>query len=303
MDLWQLKIFKAVIDLEGFSRAARAVHLTQPTVSSHIRELEEHFGCRLVDRMGKKAVATKAGALLYDYAARLLQMAEQAETALSEFLGKISGDLEIGGSTIPGGYILPRLIGEFSRRHPEVRIRVHVGDTAQIIEDIAGGRLDFGIVGAETDHRRISQKALIHDEMRLIVPAGHRWASRKRVELHQLAGEPFILREQGSGTLKSLEKNLQEAGMDLDSLTVVAELGSTASVIQGIKSGIGVSVLSPIAVDDELRGGSLKALAIRGLNLSRNFYLTAHADRTPSPAAKAFMDYLESRLAKGAYSS
>ena len=303
MDLWQLHIFKKVIDLEGFSKAAEAVHLTQPTVSSHIRDLENHFGCRLVDRMGKKAVATAAGALLYDHAARLLQMAEQAETALAEFLGRIGGRLEIGGSTIPGGYILPQLIGGFTGRYPEVRIRVHVGDTAQIIDDIFAGRLDFGIVGAETDKARISQKALINDEMRLIVRADHKWAGRQAVDLGELHAEPFIIREHGSGTLKSLGKNLEEAGTGLEALTVAAELGSTAAVIQGIKSGIGISVLSPIAVSDQLQTGALKALPIRGLALQRNFYLTTHADRTPSPACKAFMDYLENTLSDGIYNS
>ncbi|MGM0788435.1 MAG: LysR family transcriptional regulator, partial [Thermodesulfobacteriota bacterium] len=114
MDLWQLRVFKKVIELEGFSKAADAVHLTQPTVSSHIRDLEAHFGCRLVDRMGKTAVPTKAGELLYTHACRLIEMAGQMETELAEFLGNIEGEIAVGGSTIPGGYILPRLIGDFT---------------------------------------------------------------------------------------------------------------------------------------------------------------------------------------------
>lgn len=292
MDLWQLKVFKKVLDLEGFSKAAEAVHLTQPTVSSHIRDLEEHFGCRLVDRMGRKAVPTKAGELLYEHTCRILQMAEHTETALAEFLGKIGGEISVGGSTIPGGYILPSLIGDFTKVYPQVHIRVHVGDTEQIINDIFALKLDFGIVGAETDKSRILQKPLITDEMRLIVRADHRWASRKSVSMEELTDEPFILREQGSGTLKSLAKNLEQEGYSLESFKVAAELGSTASVIQGIKSGIGISVLSPIAVSDELRSGSLKALSINGLDLTRHFYLTTHKDRTPSPACRAFMDYL-----------
>lgn len=293
MDLWQLKVFTKVIDLEGFSRAAEAVHLTQPTVSSHIRDLEAHFGCRLIDRMGRKAVPTRAGALVYKHARRLLEMEEQMESQVSEFLGTISGEIAIGGSTIPGGYILPQLIGEFKNKYPDVRIRVYVGDTEQIINDISASRLDFGIVGAETDKSRITQKAIIKDDMKLIIRSDHKWASRKKVSLGELAAEPFIIREQGSGTLKSLEKRLTKAGAGLESFRIAAELGSTASVIQGIKSGIGISVLSPIAVSDELRAGSLKALEIKGVDLTRHFYLTSHMDRTPSPACRAFMDYLE----------
>ncbi|MFP4256621.1 MAG: selenium metabolism-associated LysR family transcriptional regulator [Desulfobacterales bacterium] len=292
MDLWQLRVFKKVIDLEGFSKAADAVHLTQPTVSSHIRDLEAHFGCRLIDRMGKTAVATKAGELLYVHACRLLEMAGQMETELAEFLGKIGGDIFVGGSTIPGAYILPRFIGDFTRAYPEVRIRVSVGDTEQIIDDIVASRLDFGIVGAGTEKNSLSQKSLLKDEMRLIVRADHKWASRAEVSVEKLAAEPFILREKGSGTLKSLEKKLEQAGVSLQSFRVAAELGSTASVIQGIKSGIGISVLSHIAVADELRAGTLKSLSIKGVDLTRHFYLTVRKDRTPSPACREFMGYL-----------
>lgn len=297
MDLWQLKIFQKVVELEGFSKAAEAVHLTQPTVSSHIKELEIHFGCRLVDRMGKKAIATKAGKLLYSHAERLIALADETETAMAEFLGKISGHLAVGGSTIPGGYLLPRVIGEFTKRYPKVNISISVGDTEQIIRDILDSHLDFGVVGAETDKNRIAQKQLLADEMRLIVPADHKWAGKTAIDLQSLQKEPFILREKGSGTLKSLQKSLAAKGAGLKSFRIAAELGSTASVIQGIKSGIGISILSPIAVADELKAASLKALTVKGLDLTRNFYLTVHRDRTPSPLARAFMEFLEERFA------
>ncbi|MFO7860717.1 MAG: selenium metabolism-associated LysR family transcriptional regulator [Desulfosalsimonas sp.] len=297
MDLWQLKIFKAVIDLEGFSRAAEAIHLTQPTVSSHIRDLEAHFGCRLIDRMGKTAKATRAGELLYEYADRMLKLAAETESAVAEFLGHISGQIAIGGSTIPGGYILPRQIGGFTRIYPEVRIRLHVSDTRQIIDEVLAGRLDFGMVGAEAESGHIVQKALIRDEMRLIVRADHPWADHREIELNRLCSQPFLLREPGSGTRKSLEQQLARAGLSMDGFTVAAELGSTASVIQGIKSGMGISILSPIAVEDERKSGSLKALAVTGLDLSRHFYLTTRRERTPSPASRALMDYLEKQMA------
>jgi len=302
MDLWQLRIFQKVVELEGFSRAAEAIHLTQPTVSSHIKELENHFGCQLVDRMGKKAIATTAGKLLYAHAERLIALADETETAMAEFLGKVSGQLAVGGSTIPGGYILPRVIGEFTRRYPKVNISIRVGDTEQIIRDILNTELDFGVVGAEADRSRIVQKKLIADEMRLIVPAGHKWAKKSRIDLKSILEEPFILREKGSGTLQSLRKSLATHHVDLDAIHIAAELGSTASVIQGIKSGIGVSILSTIAVADELAAGTLKALNVKGLDLTRNFYLTYHKDRTPSPLCKAFMEYLEEKFAEPAES-
>ena len=179
MDLWQLKIFCKVVELEGFSSAGKAVHLSQPTVSSHIKGLENHFECKLIDRLGKKAVPTKAGDLLYHYASKLITLFDETETAMAEFQGKIKGRLIIGGSTIPGSYILPQLIGAFTKKYQEVTISLIVADTDQIIRDILSGVLELGIVGAESTDRNILQEKLIEDEMRLIVPRNHPWGNKK----------------------------------------------------------------------------------------------------------------------------
>ncbi len=298
MDLWHLTIFKKVVDTKGFSNAARAINLTQPTVSSHIKELENHFNCQLVDRIGRATVPTKAGEHLYTYATKLLTLYEETESAMAEFLGNIRGRLSIGGSTIPAGYILPRIIGAFLGQHENVQIALNSGDTEQIIQDVLEYRLELGIVGARSDHRRIAQTELVSDNMRLIVPADHKWAAKTRIEMDQLFDEPFIIREKGSGTLKSLEKSLARAGRTPSALNVVAEFGSTASVIQGIKNRVGVSVISQIAVADDLNAGTLKALSVKGLDLSRYFYLTRHRDRTPSPLCDAFIKFIKSQYGK-----
>ena len=292
MDLWHLTIFKKVVDTQGFSSAARAINLTQPTVSSHIKELENHLNCQLVDRIGKATVPTKAGEVLYAYASRLLSLYEETETAMAEFLGNIRGRLTVGGSTIPAGYILPKLIGSFLGQYQNVQISLNSGDTEQVILDILEYRLELGIVGAQTDRKRIAQAELIRDDMRLIVPADHRWANLKNITLEQLFNEPFIIREIGSGTLKSLQNSLSKIGKTPRALNAVAEFGSTASVIQGIKNGVGVSILSPIAVAEDLAAGTLKALKVKGLDLSRYFYLTTHRDRTPSPLCEAFIKFI-----------
>ena len=298
MDLWHLTIFKKVVDTRGFSSAAKAINLTQPTVSSHIKELENHFNCQLVDRIGRATVPTKAGEHLYAYAAKLLSLYEETESAMAEFLGNIQGRLTIGGSTIPAGYMLPELIGTFLEQYQNVQIALKSGDTEQIIQDILEYGLELGVVGARTDRKRIAQTELLQDDMRLIVPADHRWASKTHIKLEQLFDEPFIIRESGSGTLKSLQKSLAKVGRTPRALNVVAEFGSTASVIQGIKNHVGVSVISPIAVADELNAGSVKALTIKGLDLSRYFYLTWHRDRTPSPLCEAFIKFIKSRYEK-----
>jgi len=292
MDLWQLNIFCKVIELKSFSKAGDAVHLSQPTISSHIKALEEHLECQLVDRLGKEAVPTKAGELLYGYARRLIALRDEAETTLAEFQGKIKGRLVIGGSTIPGEFILPRLIGAFTKDYPDVTISLIIGDTERVINDILNGVLELGIVGAKTGDKRIFQEKLIEDKMRLIIPGDHKWSKKRRIHLKMLVEEPFIIRERGSGTLKSIELSLLKKGVSTNDLKVIAQMGSTEAVIQGIKSKVGVSILSTIAVEEALQRGSLKALDIEGLSLKRSFYLTTHKQRTASPLCKAFMEFL-----------
>ena len=173
MDLWQLKIFCKVVELKSFSKAGEAVHLSQPTVSSHIKDLEDHFGTRLVDRLSRKVLPTKAGELLYDHAQRLIALRDRTETAMAEFSGKIKGNLIIGGSTIPGGYLLPRVIGLFSRRYPDVLLSLKVADTSEILSKVLSGHIEAGVVGARSNDKLLHQIPVADDEMCLVVPNDH----------------------------------------------------------------------------------------------------------------------------------
>ena len=296
MDLWQLHIFCRVVECKSFSKAAEAVHLSQPTVSSHIKDLEDHFGCPLIDRMSKKAAPTQAGRLLYGYARRMLALREEAQTALAQYQGKMQGHLVIGGSTIPGGYLLPRVIGKFKMEYPRIRPSLIIADTERIIAGIAEGSIELGVVGAESRDKNILQERLIDDEMRLIVPADHPWSALQKVLLERLLSEPFIIRERGSGTLKSMQERLKQRGRSIDELNVVAEMGSTEAVRQGIKDGIGVSILSTLAVTEDLDSGALKALSVEGLDLTRGLYITRHRQRSLSPLAAAFVEFLKNHL-------
>jgi len=296
MDLWQLQIFCKVVDLKSFSRAGRAVHLSQPTVSSHIKDLENHFDCRLIDRLAKEALPTKAGRLIYRYAKRMISLRDEAESAMAEFKGKIKGSLDLGGSTIPGAFVLPTIIGAFTARFPEVNISLSIADTRQIIEAILSGDLELGVVGAVSTNTSILQTHLVEDEMCLVVPAHHRWSGKKRVTTKQLFTEPFIIREHGSGTLKSIQTSFSEAGLSVNDLKVVARIGGTEAIRQGIKNRMGVSILSAIAVSDDVAAGNLKTLTIDGLNLKRAFYLTHHRHRSLSPLCQAFIDFINSQI-------
>jgi DNA-binding transcriptional LysR family regulator len=292
MDLWQLTIFCKVVELRSFSRAGKAVHLSQPTVSSHIKDLEDHFDCRLIDRLAKEAVPTKAGRLLHRYARRMITLRDEIESALAEFKGKIKGAIDLGGSTIPGAFILPAIIGAFTSKFPEVSVSLSIADTQQIIQAVLSGELELGVVGAVAENPAVVQTKLVEDEMCLVIPRGHRWSAKSRVTLNELMHEPFIIREQGSGTLKSIQQSFAGAGLNFNDLKVVARIGSTEAIRQGIKGGLGVSILSAIAVSDDVACGRLKTLAIDGLDLKRAFYLTHHRQRSLSPLCTAFIDFI-----------
>jgi DNA-binding transcriptional LysR family regulator len=292
MDLWQLTIFCRVVEWRSFSKAAAALHLSQPTVSSHVKELEDHFGCLLIDRLSRKTAPTEAGRLLYGYAQRLLSLRDEAKTAMDRYQGKTSGRLVLGGSTIPGGYLLPRIVGRFKKRFPGVMLSLIISDTEQIIRGVLDGVLELGVVGAESRDKRILQEILIEDQMRLIVPSGHPWSFKKKVTAALLLKEPFIAREQGSGTLQSIRESLKRQGHGLEDLNIVAEMGSTEAIRQGIREGVGVSILSTLAVADDLATGRLKALNVEGLELIRRFFITRHRQRSTSPLAAAFIEFL-----------
>jgi DNA-binding transcriptional LysR family regulator len=173
-----------------------------------------------------------------------------------------------------------------------VNVALEIADSARIIARVLGGDLEIGVVGAASRDRNALQEPLMLDRLQLIVPAGHRWANEKSVGLAQLSEAPFIIREQGSGTLAALQTALQQAGIGLRQLHIVAEMGTTTAVIQSIKSGVGVSILSPVAVREDLAAGRLKALPVADLVLERHFYLIRHRQRSPSTVAGAFAAYL-----------
>ncbi|MCG8336226.1 MAG: LysR family transcriptional regulator [Proteobacteria bacterium] len=293
MGFWQLLVFINVIEYKSFSGAAKACGLAQPTVSSHIKQLENHLGCILIDRIGKKAIATKAGEILFGYAKRLIALQAKAEAAISDFLGEMKGSLAVGGSTIPGVYILPELMAAFRQDFPNVVFLLDIDSTDSIIRKLNEGQTEIGIVGSLSEHKSIHQKIIISDEMMLIVPKNHKWSKRDQIGFDSFKKEPFIKRENGSGTWNSFRKGLKNAGFDFDDVNVVSEIRDTNGVIAGIKGQLGVSVLSPLAVSNELKSNELHALRITGVDLKRSFFLTWSSKRSMSPIAELFKSFIE----------
>jgi DNA-binding transcriptional LysR family regulator len=295
MDIRRLEIFAKVAELGSFSRAAESLFLTQPTISEHVRALEDELGVQLLDRLGRGATPTRAGQLLLGYAHRMLALSREAHQALERFQGRMSGELIVGGSTIPGEYVLPALIGQFKAKYPDILISLLIGSTRQVSEWLEEGRVEVGVVGARPASRALEAKELMPDELVVVVPSAHAWATRRMTTLADLQKEPMIVRERGSGSREALEHALHEAGLSLAGLRVVGEMGSTQAVKQAVRAGIGIALVSKRAVEDECRAGLLACVKIKDLRVARAFHLVTHRDRTRSPLAQAFVEFVESQ--------
>ena len=289
MELRFLDVFCKVFELKSFSRAADKLLLTQPTISAHIKSLETDLDLVLFDRMGREVLPTKAGLLLYEYASEIGRLNREARQAVSRLSGKLSGRLEVGGSTIPGEYLLPYSIGRFRQKCPEVVVRLNVADSREIATMVADGKLELGVVGANVQNSQLESRALSEDELILIASPDFPF---DEIPDEKISGLPFIIREKGSGSWEALEKTFVEKGINADKLNIVAEMGSTEAVKSGVRSGLGLSVVSMLAVREDIARGSLKSVKIKGLPIQRKIYVVTHRLKTKSPVCEAFVEFL-----------
>jgi DNA-binding transcriptional LysR family regulator len=291
VDIRKLEVFCKVYELRSFSRAGDETYLSQPTVSGHIKSLEDHLECRLFDRLGKEIVPTRAGDILYEYAVKIIQLRDETERAINLFQGKLKGRLLIGGSTIPGDYILPALLGQFREIYPDVVTSLKVADTKQVIDMILDAQVEVGMVGARVEHPSIIYQMFQEDHLILAAAYGHPLSRKGPLTPTDLPRVPFVLREYGSGTRMAIEQALRELSLSLKNFNIVAEMGSTQAVKETLKAGAGVSLLSRRAVEDDLRFNFLVEIPVEGLNIKRHFYLIAHRSRTMSPICEAFWKF------------
>jgi DNA-binding transcriptional LysR family regulator len=292
MDLHQIEIFCMLIKLRSFSGAAEALHLTQPTVSGHIKNLESDLGVTLLDRLGKRVVPTEEGEILYRYGQKLLALRDHARQEIEAISGKMGGLLKIGGSTIPGAYILPALIGAFKKEHPSLSVQLMIDDTAKVTQAVKDGDLCIGIVGARVADGHLESHTFLTDELVVAVPSGHHWAHKKIVPVEALKTEPFIQREEGSGTRRIMEEHLEKAGFSLADLNKVAVVGSSDAVRQAVKAGLGVSILSIRALQDDIQAGRISAVRLKGLKLERSFSIILLKGKSRSLLCQVFLDFL-----------
>ncbi len=293
MRISRLETFVKLAELNSFSLVAEELELTQPAVSIQVKNLEEYFGVQLVERGSDGVFLTAEGKLLYRDAREIIRVWKNIEHKINQLQDIVKGELTIGASTIPAEYILPQMIVEFCNTYPLVELKMEVNDSEAIINDLLKKRCDLGIVGSKPDKSDLLSIPIASDRLVLIVPRDHPLAAQGIVTKRDLLRQRFIMREEGSGTRKAMGDGLNQIGISLQDLQIAAQMGSTEAVIAAVEAGLGISVISSLAVRRAEKIGLIKVADIEGFQVQRQFYLAYSKDLYDQNLVRRFVDSLK----------
>jgi DNA-binding transcriptional LysR family regulator len=291
MNLNRLRVFDTVARLQSFSRASKALYLTQPGISKHIKQLEEYYGTRLFDRLGKRVALTQAGEILFQTTQIMFKLVDESKLKIDDLKEMTGGKISIGASFTAGIYFVPAIISRFNRCYPKVDIHMDIYLSQCIAEKVLANELDIGFIGAPYDDDRLVIKTLREDKLMLIIPSDHLWKDRKAIRLSELVDQPLILSNKGSGTRTVVEKRLAQANVRIENRI---EFGNTEAVKKAVSAGLGISILSEAAVQNDAALGRIKTINIldRGRPLKRTFYYTLRKEKYRTYATRALIDLL-----------
>ncbi len=298
MDLRLVEIFCAVYEERSFSKAAGRLDLSQPTISGHIKALETSLDTRVFDRLGREIQPTRAGQLLYQYGRQIGDLKQTAEEAMARFLNRLEGRLYLGASTVPGEFLLPAAIGAFRSVFPKIEVNLIIRDSRAIVEGVKEGDFDIGFVGARLPDEGLMFEPFSSDRLILVAPATPAWKTTgDSMTFETLRTKPLLVRESGSGTRMMLERALEQHNLSVSDFRVVAALGSTSAIKEGIKAHIGASFLSSLSVREELSNRTMRHIELRGFDHNRrDFFTVVHTRRAASPLRSSFLEFLSSRM-------
>jgi DNA-binding transcriptional LysR family regulator len=294
MNLNHLAIFHAVAQAGSMTLGAERLDISQPAVSKQVQELESALGVHLFDRIGRRIRLSQAGEIMADYARRLFALAHEAEEAMADVRAVGRGRLVVGASTTIGTYLLPGVVAAFWRRHPSVELLVEIENTEQVHRRLAGLELDVGLTEGFVEEEELDAEVFYRDELVVIAPPGHQLAGKTRVPLSALQEEPFILREPGSGTRAVEERALARLKLPV---RVALALGSTEAIKRVVAEGVGLAIVSRLAVHAECAAGTLAVLQVAGLRIDRPLRVVRRKGRRDGPALQAFCKILRESTA------
>ncbi len=291
MDFRQLESFISIAKHKSFSKAAREMYLTQPTLSNHIQILEKELGTSLLNRSNRMITLTSAGEIFLNYSVEILNMKHQAEFNLGQYLGKIEGTIDIYSSTIPEQYIIPSLIGIYSKIFPYIKYNIHHFDSFDIVENIRQSKIDYGFTGIFIKDACLEYIPIMSDELVLIVPYGMA-IENENIDISLLKTLPIVLREEGSGTRNVLSQELKNKKTSFSDLNIIANVENTQTIKNMVAAGIGCSIISSKAIENEIKLKAFKKYRISDMDLIRNFYFVYSKNKTLAPIEKDFINFV-----------
>lgn len=294
MDIRKIEAFSKVYEHSSFSKAGKALYLSQPTISAHVASLEQELEIQLFDRIGRSVVPTKAGEVLYRHAQRIFEASELAISELRKLQDRITGKLDIGGSTIPANYIMPDILAKFWKQYPEVVMDLRIGDSEDIVTQVRENALMLGVVGAIFDSAELQYEKIATDSL-VLVMTPDMYAAHQTLPVEELLRAlPWVLREEGSGTRVAMVESLTRFGLDINALRGVIIVRNAGAMAKCLAAGMGASITSAVTVHDELASGALVAVDLPGLQLERSFYVVYNKKRSLFPAAIRLIEFLKS---------
>lgn len=287
-NLNQIRIFQAITQAGSFTRAAEILHLTQPGISKHVKQMEDYYGIRLFDRLGKKVALTQAGEVLLAATQEIMASMNVAEQKIEELKG-LHGKVAVGASFPIGIYVLPGILAAFQKQYPAVEVKLEILLSEKIVAGVLANRLDLGLVSHDVHDKKLASREFMADELVAIAPNGHRWRLKRSIHLQELARETFIVAGQGAGTRAVVEERLKEKGIQLGK---VIEFGNTEGVKRAVEEGLGVSIQSRNVVRREIAAGFLTGVALAGMDSRLVYYYLCRKDKQLSSAMEAFVALL-----------
>ena len=293
MDIKELEAFVYVVENCSFSRAAELLHLTQPTISSHVSALERKLNIKLIVRTTKETYPSDAGKLLYKYAKEILQVRENAAIALRNFSQEMKGTISIAASTVPSQYYLPHLLQDFRARYPDITFNIQMEDSPKVIEMVATRAVEIGCSGTRVENHKCISQEFAGDCMAVITPNTEKFRAYagRHLPKELLLSETFISREKSSGTYQAGRELLSELGIDISQLRTAVEIRSTESVKQMVSEGLGVGLIAQSAAQDYVQFGKLLSFPFPESSFRRQLFIVKHKNSILSPIAQVFYDY------------
>jgi DNA-binding transcriptional LysR family regulator len=289
LNLHQLATFQVVAKHCSFVRAAEELHFSQPAVSAQIRHLEKSLGVKLFDQIGRKTHLTQAGEELFLYSQKIFLVIDETLEIMEALRSPYYGRLGVGADTTVGSYVIPGLLGKFHQIYPQVEISLQVLNRLMLIDALMNNRIEMAVMGVVPDDMPVEIEPLAYNPLVLVSAPTHRLAGIKNVAIEELGREHFLLREPGSGTRAALETALRDAGVPLH---VSMEVGNNSAIKQGVAAGLGIALISQVAIDMELETNRLVVLDVEGFPIIRQWRLVHVKDKYLSATAKAFKSFL-----------